>query len=359
MDSRFDRVTFESVEFLSEATEAPKIKPGESSSSNLLNRYFNAIAQDVALLITRANILASRSNRIEAAVSTQSGALLSSFQSLSSRVDSASGYSSVMADMHSSFYINTISTTANINKVFGQATLPELAKTDLLIQVDPYGNKYVSNDVSYMYSTDAGAVSTLSLERFTIDYDGIFMLKDDQTWVINKAVGQTEGTIKIKAPLQFRGLTPNVLEIWPFPAFGTDILNVYYRKAGDTLSTWTSLDLSYCPRWNGSKIAMAGPIRVFLPNEPLVEIAIRFDVSASDTWGLKKLKLYHTEYSSSASLVVKDPYNRTIGDVIVRGKDQADLSTLAVSSVGNQTTINLTSSSSVTTPVITGILLDV
>jgi hypothetical protein len=81
---RYDRNTFESVEFLVESSEAPKIKSGGSSSSNILNRFFSSLSQDVTLLATRANILADRSSRVEKGCTAMSGALQSSFTSLSS-----------------------------------------------------------------------------------------------------------------------------------------------------------------------------------------------------------------------------------------------------------------------------------
>lgn len=360
MDNRFDRNTFESIEFLIESAEALKIKSGGSSNSNIFNRYFAALAQDITLLATRTNILATRSSRVEKGSSAQSGALLASFQSVSTRVDAASAYSQVLADMHSAFYIDGTS-TATVEKTFGQATLPVLSQTDLLVQEDVYGNKYVSSEVQISYSTNASSsINSISLESFVTDPEAIFMVREDQTW-IKDTDSATKVWIRLKAPLQFRGLIPNVLEIWPFPAFGMTLDSVWIRQAGYSTSNFQALSLAYLPKYNSTtgKVDSFGPVRLHLDNLPISEIAICLNVSAVDVWGLKKLKLYHTEYDSSTSLVVKDPYSRTVGDLVLRGKDPSALSQLNVTKVGNKATINIVTTDSTQTPVITGVIMSV
>jgi hypothetical protein len=360
---RFDRNTFESIEFMVESTEAPKIKAGGSSSSNILNRFFNALTQDISLLATRANILAARSNRIEKGSAEQGGALQAQFVSLSSRVDAASGYSRVLADMHSSFYIdNGAESNVEFNYMFGQATLAELSSTDLLVQTDVYGNSYVSPEVTYSYSnSSASSITAMSISDFIPDPDGIFMLRQDQTWLRDTAVGQTKGYIRIKAPLQFRGLTPNVLELYPFPAFAMKLRKVSYRVAGNPDDTWTHADLSYLPNYNSGTgvVDNFGPVRIHLENEPISEFVIELDVSSSDVWGMKKVKMYHKEYDSSGTFVVEDPYSRTIGNISLRGKDPATLSTFSNTKTANQVSISISSTDSSKTPVITGVVMEV
>lgn len=360
---RFNRNTFESIEFLIESSaETPKIKAGGSSSSNVLNRYFNALSQDISLLATRANVLAARSSRVELGCSNQAAALQSAFTALSASIEAASGYSQILATFHKNTYINTGTTTATIDYTFGQATLPILSSVDLLVQEDVYGNSYVSPEVTWSYSTSsATGVANLSLTDFVVDPDGIFMIKQEQTWIKECNPGQTRGWIRVKAPLQYRGLTPNVLELWPFPALGMDLYGVWYRKAGDTDGTWTAADITYLPGYSSTlgRIEKVGPIRIHLPNEPLSEILIGLGVSSVDVWGVKKIKIYHREYDSSAVLVVNDPHSRTIGDTTLRGKDPADLSTLGITKSTNTATINLTTTNSTSTPVLTGVIMAV
>jgi hypothetical protein len=354
---KFDQNKFESIEFNIESAETPKIKQGGSSSSNTLNRFFNDGAQDLALIGTRTNILAARADRIINLASAQAGALLAQFQSLSTRVDSASSYDQVLADMHSSYYVNTGATTATINNVFGQCTLPVRTQTDLIVQNDVYGNAYIFSDVELSYST---LTSPTSLD-YVVDPEGLNMLKGEQAWILDPI--SSVAWIKLKAPLQFRGLIPNVLEIWPVPAFGLDIYEVSYQKAGTSFSsTWYSLDLSYLPGYNNAngRVEKAGPIRLHLPNEPISQIRMKVSpVSANTAWGLHRLKLYNTQYESSASLVVKDPYSRTLSGALVRGKDPSELSLLTVTLNSNQATIALITTDTTSTPVITGVILDI
>jgi len=361
--NRFDRNTFESVEFLIESAEAPKIKAGGSSSSNILNRFFTSLGQDISLLATRANILASRGSRIELGSAEQGGALQAQFVALSLKVDAASGYTKVLADLHSSYYIDTGSTTGiDLNYVFGQATLSVLSTTDLLVQTDVYGNNYVSPEVQFSYSTTpASTVASMSITDFIPDPDGIFMLRGDQAWIVATAAGQTKGYIRIKAPLQFRGLIPNVLEIYPFPAFSMKLNRVAYRVAGNAEDTWTNLDLTYLPNYNGATevVDSFGPVRIHLDNKPISEISIELDVTGTNVWGLKQLKLYHKEYDSSGTLVANDPYSRTIGDIALRGKDTSTLSTFSNTKTANAVSINVTSTDSAQTPVITGVIMDI
>lgn len=361
--NRFDRNTFESIEFILESSESPKIKSGGSSSSNILNRYFSSLGQDISLLATRANILASRSSRIEKGCAEQGGALQSQFQSLSTRVDTASSYAYVLADMHSTTYISVGSeVNVDFDYVFGQATLNALSTTDLLVQSDVYGNSYVSPEVQFYYSTSsASSIAVLPITDFIPDPDGIFMLRQEQTWLLDTQAGQSKGYVRIKAPLQFRGLTPNVLEIWPFPAFAMKLRRVSYRVAGDPEDSWTNADLTYLPGYNSTTTVVdrVGPVRLHLDNRPISELVLEFDVSGSDVWGLKKLKIYHREYDSTGSFVVQDPYSRTIGGTSLRGKDLASLSTLSQTKAGNLVTITLSSTDSSTTPVITGVVMDV
>jgi hypothetical protein len=363
MNDRFDRNTFESVEFLIESTEAPKIKAGGSSSSNILNRFFSALGQDISLLATRANILASRSNRIEKGSAEQGSALQAQFVALSSRVDSASSYTQILADMYSTFYIaNGSETSVEFDYRFGQATLSTLGTTDLLLQTDVYGNNYISPEVQFSYSTvPAASIASLSIASFITDPDGIFMLKEEQTWVKDTDVGQTKGYVRIKAPLQFRGLSPNVIELWPFPAFSTKLRKVSYRRANDPEDTWTHLDLSYLPNYSTASglVNYFGPVRLHLDNVPISELVIEIDVTGSDVWGFKKIKVYHREYSSVGNFTVEDPYSRTVGNITLRGKDTALLSTFTNAKIANQAVVYMSSTDSAVTPVITGVIMDI
>lgn len=358
MKDKFAHQTLESVQFGLESVEKPKIKAGASSSSNILNRFLDAQIQDLTLQAARASQIALRADRIALAMDSQALAMTSLLETLSTRVNSASAYSQVFADMASQTYINTGSTTADLNAKFNQATLPIRSTTDLLIQTDVYGNPMVYSQVSINYAFGETAPSS---EGFILSQSALEMIKELEPWV-NDPVGQPVWIV-LKADLQFRGLTPNVLEFSPFPAWGHDLVSVEYQRAGESFTgTWIALDLSYLPFYSDvtGQVPMVASVRLHLPNEAITQIRIKLRPrSANVPWGLHSLKLYHREYENTATLVVLDPYSRTIGTTVIRGKDPSSLSLLQKTTSGSQTTINLTTTDTSTTPVITGVIMSV
>lgn len=355
MEERFRRRTFESPEFLLEATEAPKVKAGGSSSSNILNRYFNALVKDLSLLGTRTNLLASRSDRVEEMGVQQGTALLATFQGLATAIEAVTG-STIFAEMHSQRYVHP-STTAEVDQTFGQATLPIRSSTNLLVQTDVYGNPFVSPEVEISYAhTDSQGSPPGSLS-FQTDPEGIYMLRGEQMW-IRPDGNSTMNWVKVRAPLQFRGLSPNILEIWPGPSLVMDLAGVWYRKAGESGGTWNSVDISYLPGYQGGVCKHLGGVRIFLPNEPISELAVGFNANTATAWGLQSLTISHVEYEASANLIIREPFARTISsDVVLRGKDPSELSLLTITVNGNQASIAMTSTDTSTTPVITGAIL--
>jgi hypothetical protein len=356
MEERFNRRTFESPDFLLEAAEAPKIKAGGSSSSNILNRFFSALAKDLSLLGTRTNLLATRSSRVESMATQQGAALQAAFQGLATAIEAVTG-GVVFAEMHSQRYVHP-STTADVDQTFGQATLPVRSSTNLLVQTDVYGNPFVSPEVEVSYAHTAVQGSPPGSLSFQVDPEGIYMLRGEQMWV--RPDGNTDmNWVKVRAPLQFRGLTPNVLEIWPAPSLIMDLAGVWYRKAGDSSGgTWYSVDISYLPGYQSGSCKHFGGVRVILPNEPISEIAIGLKANTATAWGLERLEISHVEYESSATLIVREPFSRTISsDVVLRGKDPSNLALLSLTVNANQASIAMTSTDSSRTPVITGAIL--
>jgi hypothetical protein len=358
MDNRYKRPTFESPNFLTDDIETPKVKEGGSSSSNVLNRFFDTVSRELGLLMARINAVASRSDRVVKIGVAQSAALLAQWQSLSTRVDQASGYSLVLADMHSQTYVNLAQTTADIDYDFGQATLPIRSTSDLLAMTDVYGNVRVDNEVEV--STAIGTSPT-TLD-YAVDPEAIYMLREEQEWILPTAASGSFVWTKIKAPLQHRGLAPNVLELWPVCSFALDLVEVSYQLAGQSFTgSWTALDLSYLPKYSTTygKVTGHGPVRIHLPNLGLSQIRIKQQTRSDTVWGWARIKLYHREYNDQATLTVQDPYSRTVSNPLLRGKDPATLSLLSTTLSNSNATINLTTTDSSVTPVITGCIVSV
>lgn len=336
----------------------PKIKSGGSSSSNLLNRFFDTVSQEMGLMLARTNALALRCDRLELSSINQAGALLAQLQSVSTRVDAASGYTKILCDLHQATYVDTLNTTADISYDFGQATLPVRSSTNLLTQQDAFGNTQISNEVDISYAV-MDSPSTLD---FISDPEGIYMLREEQAWVLPQVATDTVVWTKIKAPLQYRGLIPNVLELYPLPSFALELLEVSYQLAGQSFtSSWTPLDISYLPLYSSvsSSVDPVGPVRIHLPGVPLSQIRIKMKAKMNTVWGWSAIKLFHREYDNQATLVVQDPYSRTVSQPLLRGKDPAELSLLSTSLNSSTASITLTTPNTINTPVITGVILNV
>lgn len=355
MNKKIDDPNFASTFFLVESNEELKIKGGASSDSNVLNRFFKKLTADSTLITTRLNHLASRVDRVLSILSVQAGSMLTELQQISARVDAASGYSQILTSLHNSTYVDTVNSNCNINYTFGQATLPIRSTTDLLTNTDVYGTIYVA-PVEFAWATGL----TPDLLQYSTDPAAIQMLMQDQAWIFTQAASGETCWVNIKVPVQYKNLNPNVLELWPLPPFGVALLQVSYQLAGDSFSsTWYDLDLSYLPFYSGGFVTKMAPVRLHLPNRQISQIRIKLQTLDGTAVGFKSIKLQHNEYDTTGTLIVQDPYARTVSSPILKGKDPADLSQLLVTTNSNTATINLSTTDAGQTPVITAAILAV
>lgn len=356
ISSKFSQ-RLESAVFVSETVEAPKIKGGGSSSSTVLNRYHDALAKEMAGLTLLTNEHASRSTRVADMAQAQAAATSGLFDSLSTRVDVlASGSPLVLADLFGSRYVSSAvgETTVEVNELFGQATLPIKGETDLLVQQDSKGDLVASSEVSLYYTYE----SSPTADKLIKSPEGMGMLLRRQAWLGKEA---RPVWIVLEAPLQYLGLSPNVLEIYPLPAFGMDVssLSVELVDGG-----WTSVDCSYLPRYTNAGayaglnyIQRAGPLRIHLPGSPVTRIRFRLHPLSGAPWGLYDLRVKAVEYEQSGSLTVLDPYGRAISEVTIRGKDPTTLANLVTDATSNKVRIELSSTTTKSSPVITGVVM--
>lgn len=353
----------ETTVFTAESVDAPKIKSGGSSSSSIINRYHDAIAQDVSGLSLIANQLGDKSTRISNAVANQSGALSAEYITLASRIDAlASGSSLILGTLFSSKYISSSGsdTVAEINNVFGQATLPIRSQVDLLVQQDVDSNYLVSSEVKIAYSYEDDPDQF----QYIDSNEGIAMLLRQQAWL-----GRSDQPvwIKITAPLQFLGLPANMLELYPMPAFGCSISDLAYQSAGaGPGSTWYDIDCSYLPNYDSASILgnnvieTAGPIRVQLPITPISQIRFRMHPNSGVEWGVFNLRILSVEYEQTGSLTFKNPFSSAaISSATIRGKNPSDLAQLTTSTSINKLRIELSSTSTRESPLISGVIMTI
>lgn len=358
------KFNLESIQFLVPSAQNPKVKAGESSDSNLLNRYFKSLSQDISSLTTRTSLLASYCQRSQMTGSAQAGAIQAMITALNARVDAIIASGSVLADLHSNDYINS-SSTAEVSTVFGQATLPIRETVDLLVQTDAYGNNYVSDLIKLSYAVTSTSSEPSSLD-FREDPAARDMLKGERGWIYESTVNSSQYIwLRLDFPFEFLGREPNVLELWPIPPFTMDLLEVSYHEFGASLtSSWQTLDLTYLPGYNetlfgNTYVNNFGPIRLHLPTDVSLS-SLRFKLkvrSGISYWGVHQIKLYHFEYDDTATLVLENPYGFSLSSLYIKGKDPDELADLSSSIVTSTATITLTSNDPRSSPIITGVIL--
>lgn len=356
--------SLETVKFLIQSGGYPKIKSGQSSSSDVLNRFFQAVSTDITNLAVRTSLIAENSTQTQAAMAIQAGALVGLFTSLNARTTTLQVSTMVWVDMHDDMYFDPAN-TATINKVFGQATLPITEETNLLVQQDAYGTNFLPDDVKVFtaWSNDGSDPSILNYQE---SIDARLMLTEDAAWFQNwpnTDPNITDFWFRIDFPFDYLGREPNVLEIWPLPAFGLQIKEVAYHQFGASLaSNWTALDLSYLPGYDqtlysNQYVNNAGPLRLHLPQTQISSIRIRVKATNQAAWGFWRVRLKHLEYSQTAVLKVLNPYGLSVGSYYMRGKDPSDLAQLSGSIASNVVTVSLSTDDPSETPVVTGVIL--
>lgn len=360
METRILAPSFQSVEFIDPDLQKPKIQSGGPSDSNILNRYFNSLTNDVLNINTRLNELALRSNRVADICSTSGTGLTSTIAGLVSSVDAINTTTQVYIDLFSSWGVD-VTSTALQNKIYGQFTLNETSSKNLLVNTDINNDLYLLSDITVSYTLSA-STSIPAPETFYKDIESLYMLTRNQTWMVD-TTAQNYIWVKIQAPMNYLSLYPNCLEVWPVPMNISDLYRVYTKAAGAaTTGTFDAVDLSYLPFYDlgTSSAKTVGPFRLFLENTPLTEILMCFKLNGLSNFGINRLTLSHKEYEAASSITIKDPFSRSItGSPTLKGKNPVSLSQLNVVPVGPQYQITLTTNNSAITPVISGFIIPV
>ncbi len=361
METRIIAPSFQSVNFLNPDTKTPNIQSGGPSNSNVFNRYFNSLTNDVLNMNTRINELALKTTRVANVATATGTGLNATITGLVASVDAINTAGQVYIDLFTDYGVDVPSLTSLHNKIYGQVTLPEVSSKNLLVNQDVNNDSYLLSEVSVSYTFSA-TTSVPSPESFFKDVEALYLLTSDQTWLVNSS-GQNYIWIKIQAPMNYLSLYPNSLEVWPAPMGITDLYRVYVRKAGSlTTGALDAVDLSYLPFYDTptSSAKNIGPFKLHLNNEPLTEIVMCFKLNSIASFGINQIVLSHKEYETTSTITIKDPFSRTFtGTPTLRGKDPASLSLLNTLPVGAQYQTTLTTTSSALTPVITGFIIPV
>ncbi len=345
--------TIETANSLMETPEVGIISAGGPSSSELLNRLRDGAVTDVTELDRRTAEIQEQVAQLDSLLGYQLTHLAAAYTSLLSRLPSTSGH--WLADFYvDDFVVDGVNgTTAEVNTTYGQVTLPILSTQEKLVGMDSRGEVWVPRTaaVHYAYQTAAPSESQWLTDP---NYPRALDQRPDTAWWRRRpSAGYVWVRVQVPANLNANRLS-NCIILHPFPVLSWDLYSVEYRNPG---GNWSSVDLSWLEGWNGSKLPASwlGNLRLFFPQNQVVELRIK--LYTDDLWGFSDLRLQQLEFSPSATLVVDfDDYNTgTLGEATVLGKDPDSLSYLGTSVSTTRVTVNLTQSTTNSTPVITAV----
>lgn len=344
---------------LSISNRVPSIRPGESSSSEVLNNFFKACNSDIASLIRLNNRLATAASNIYSILPYQETGANALLAALSARVSSLSLTGQALVSLHSSANIVSSDTTVTINNMFGQATLPITNTTDLLVYHDLAGDTYTVGGGRVFSAVKSTTPSDSDWTYYDLSEN---FLVDDVPLIVStlSPTGAQTGWIRLDLPDLINSLPVNVIEIYPIPAFNYHIESIEYQSYdAAATSTWTALDIAYLPGYapslySNTYVNNAGPIRLLTSEIYPRSIRIKVRFTAPLVWGLAKLKLKHHDYDKSGILKIQNPNGSNIGTTVVRGQGN-NLSLLTKVASTSYLTVTLNKIDSMPTPVITGI----
>jgi hypothetical protein len=348
---------FSSPYFELDTVELPTIKYGGASSSEVLNRFLRSLYRDSVRL---GGALASeqfRSARLASAIAAQAAGFATQWSTLANTVSAmASSGQIIRIDAHREAFLNNADSNMSQSLIYGQITLPIRSSEDLLFTSDVYGSPWVASDTQLLY---------YETDQVAVEPGDDFYLNDPTTRIVlsNQGIWLSAGNsniykwVKLEAPIQLQGQPPTCIEIDPLPSYGLDLLSADVRTFN--AAGWQSLDLSYMPGWDGTKVSQAGPMRLFFDTDDVRSVRFKFKaLSTSAAWGCASVRLKHLEFESQGRVRWDVAGQKSVLIARLEGKDPSSLSEL-LTDYRNQNyyIVSLSSEDSQSSPVITGAIL--
>jgi hypothetical protein len=331
-----------------ETANNPTIKYGGRSSSSALNTIGNNTRADILAIATRLDDITTDMALLQQLMSVQAAALQSQVSSLTSSISQAISAmvdsDTLYVDMYSDSLV-TEDSTANINTVYGQATLGVRAEQDKLVYVDTEGSVWIpdASSIKYRYTLSTAARSTSkSAYKSGVNYTYALDKRDDTTWAQTRTNLATQEDIWIYVQVPIETLTEayaNTLILHPFPVFTHNLKGAWYC---DYNGTWRSIDLSYQPGYvvdtsleSGGRVDAFGNTRLFF--EPAYVSAVILHIggnAAQATWGFTAIELKMLDFMPSSTLEVDlstvIPAGATLSpsSTVLHGKYPAELAQL-------------------------------
>lgn len=351
--SEFNESSFSSPQFEIDSIETPSIRAGGPSNSNILNRYFRSLQEDLVRLGGELSSLQIQQKYLTETLLAQAAAYSVPW-AIATVMTSAMAITGniIWIDGHSTdFLVGTAGVDFDHKTKYGQWTLPIRSEFDLLFTHDIYGEPWVSSEASLRYLEAATDGSIEDIDMVSA-INATSLLSNLGVWL--NPEGEEYKWIQLDAPLQYQSLPATCVEFDPMPCYGTSLCKVQVLA-----NTWTDLDLSYTTGWDGTEVANCGPVRLFFDDSDVR--AVRILLRAPNTaWGLGSLRLKHLEFMPTGTLIWEfpvDPSARVINLVRIGGKDPVDLNELTQMKEDGRFTLYLTSDDIKVSPVITNTIV--
>jgi hypothetical protein len=365
-----------SAKSMLETDATPRITYGGQSSSKALNAINEnarndmlALGSDVANyqsdVATTQALLSCQASAIGAAVANISDLLLQI------RGIYASGAGRAPVDMFDDRYVVTEETTADVNTVFGQATLGISGSSDWLVARDTEGGVWIPSGTKIRYACngtgsnpngyggDPTSVSDyIEDPEFTSALDG-----DPGTmWVVETDPDNDYIFIEIQVPVEvMTNGRANTLVLRPFPVLCHDLISVDIISQSGNAMTLSGSKLSYLPGYSitANCVKTIGDTRVFFPPTQVAAVRIKLKAGSFAYWGFSEISLKTTSFMATSKLsldLTAVGGSKDLTAVTLKGDNPTSLATIPSTINGSKVSYNLTQQDSGYSPVIT--LLD-
>jgi hypothetical protein len=356
---------------LVETLQQPMLKQGGASSSSLLNRLINRVKRDIMRSSVEVTDAADAVRVLSIAMAANNAGMGRAVASLRNQVASivANGNPNraiAELDTNALTLAGSSDTTADVNPMFGQATLPAVSRQNVLVVERSDGSPPSTPDEARILYVRQPYVNSTTNAQPPADFDfgedlySVFAMdgRDLSAWVVeDPALAGHMVWVEIQLPGDVSGsYRCNELEFVPSSMFNFDLVAVRAEIIG---SGWRDIDFSYLNGYQGASNAVLGLGASRLCFAQSSVRRFRLGLWCAGPWGFQTIRVLNATYSTSATLSVDfdTVTQQPLQTVMPIGKTPSQLSYLPIQADGGRVTTTLSPTGSATeTPVVTGIV---
>ena len=357
--------SIETVKKFLESAGVSKLKAGAPSSFKVLNELIKAMNKDIFNLYYHSKRTSSALSDTVAIATDEGTKLGTLIGALQTSIDALST-DNILADLHSSTNVLSPDTTAEVNRLYGQATLEVLSEQSNIYFTDSLSNQLLSEDFKLLYAyTTTGVVGVQPADSAFTEIKDLNDIYSPVRPLIKTTPGSPPNQyvwIWLKQESKINNLVCNACEINLFPQFLLDLELVRYKNFG---GVWQTHDFSYLPLYDDSGLTPRCPslsnFRLMFDGNlnDVSDVLICVKIDGLDNWGLNSFDIKSLRYDTDSSLVIQAATGDIVdGTYTISG---ADLSSGVVSYIQDtdKIVINLSTTSSYKSPVINKVIFEV